>query len=72
MILKDCPFCGGPAKIVTNVSGKGYFYTGVKCSVCHAAGRPYRSEHNPIMQGPDCLEYRAAAAAWNMRVKTDE
>ena len=68
-VLKSCPFCGGPAKIVTNMNQRGLFYTVVKCSTCHSTGRSYRSETDPILDGPENSWFQAAVAAWNMRTE---
>ena len=64
--LRRCPFCGGKANVMWNYSG-GFYYTRVKCTVCEAQGKSYKSEENPTDNEWDTFECRMAASAWNMR-----
>ena len=66
MRLRRCPFCGGKANTMWNYSG-GFYYIRVRCNVCEAQGKSYKSEENPTDNEWDTFECRMAASAWNMR-----
>lgn len=47
--LKPCPFCGGKAKIISNIQD-GYVYMWVQCTFCNASSSiiSYKEEEFPI------------------------
>ena len=65
---EKCPFCGGRAGLVSNHSGKLHtYFIYVKCEICGAQGRTYRSEEEPAAAGWNNAACIDALAAWNMR-----
>lgn len=69
--LKPCPHCGGTGCLNANYSYKiRSYFVFVKCDICHAQGKSYRSEDNPDevdWQNAACLD---AVKAWNMRCRS--
>lgn len=66
--LKKCPHCGGAACLNANYSYKcRSYFVFVKCDICGAQGKVYRSETDPAADNWTNTDCNDAAAAWNMR-----
>ena len=72
-LLKPCPHCGGKAFLNSNYSRRAQMYfVFVKCDICGAQGKAYRSYIDPSdtnWTNQACMD---AAAAWNMRTDDQE
>lgn len=64
--LRRCPFCGGKPVLMWNYSD-GFYYTRVKCTVCDAQCKSYKSDNCPSDKEWDTQECRRAVGAWNLR-----
>ena len=68
MEVKTCPHCGGSACLNSTYSRKtNAYYIYVKCDICGAQGKAYRSAEDP--QESEWTSYTCldAVNAWNMR-----
>lgn len=73
MRIKPCPHCGGSACLVANYSYKiRSYFVFVKCDICGATGKTYRSENNPAIDEWNSIPCIDALNAWNMRRKAYE
>lgn len=72
-IIKACPHCGGTASLCANYSYKtrGYFVF-VKCDICGAQGKIYKSSEDPRTVDWDSIDCDDAVAAWNLRTPDTE
>ena len=70
--MKPCPHCGGTACLHANYSYKiRSYFVYVKCDICHAQAKSYRSEEDPTeadWQNAACID---AIKAWNMRTPAE-
>ena len=55
-ILRECPFCGGEAEMLTAESMNGGYLFGIMCNDCRSRGDVYDTEAEAI-------------AAWNSRAE---
>lgn len=60
--LRACPFCGGPAELVTG----GNYTAFVKCLICSATGKSFSTNEAGNQEARQETEKRATIA-WNMR-----
>lgn len=68
MKIKPCPHCGGTACLNSNYSYKTRsFFAYVRCDICGAQGKAYRSTEDPVTEDWDNTACRDAIKAWNMR-----
>ena len=58
-ILRECPFCGGEAEMLTAESMNGGYLFGIMCNDCRSRGDVYDTEAEAI-------------AAWNTRTATTD
>ena len=66
--IKPCPHCGGVSYLNQNYSYKlRCWFTFVKCDICGAQGKSYRSTEEPAEAGWNNTPCNDAIAAWNMR-----
>lgn len=80
MELKRCPHCGGKANIIQTYHIKEDLLTQdcdyewgleVKCVICGARSKWFKTEGIPSDMGWDVPEYNYAIEAWNMRVEKE-
>ena len=70
MIIETCPHCGGTACLPQNYSYKiRSYFVFVKCDVCNAQGKTYRSDTEPAADDWNTQACKDAIAAWNMRTE---
>lgn len=66
--IKTCPHCNGTASLNSNYSNKTRsYFVYVKCDICGAQGKTYRSSEEPAAadwNNEPCID---AVIAWNMR-----
>lgn len=63
--LKECPHCGGIAKIMTRYSLRSEcYYTFIKCKTCGAQSKSFRSLDDQEEYSSAAIN---AAANWNLR-----
>lgn len=68
MKIKKCPFCDGSACLTANYSYKcRSYFVYVKCDICGAQGKIYKSEEDPSADKWDNAACNDAVNAWNMR-----
>ena len=68
--LKQCPFCGGEAKLYSNFSTKAdHYYIYVQCATCYARGKTVKSQY-PAAIGINGTAGQEAISAWNRREGT--
>ena len=66
--IKRCPHCAGSACLNSNYSYKiRQYFVFVKCDICGAQGKFYKSETEPAAEEWDSQPCRDAIDAWNMR-----
>ena len=72
-VIKGCHHCGGAACLNSNYSyrTRSYFVF-VRCDVCGAQGKIYKSTDEPEAAGWNNQPCRDAVAAWNMRTSERE
>lgn len=69
-MIKTCPHCGGSATLNANYSYKLRSYlVFVKCEICGAQGKLYRSEKDPETDNWESFPCNSAIDAWNMRAE---
>lgn len=61
--LKPCPFCGGPAKMVTYRIAEDAMGATVRCASCQACIAEFEDAYAPVDEAED---------AWNRRADADE
>lgn len=70
--LKGCPHCGGGACLNSNYSYKTRcYFVYVKCDICGAQGKIYRSQEEPQAAGWNNQPCIDAVRAWNMRTEAE-
>ena len=68
MDIKTCPHCNGVGYIEQNYSHKlRCYFVFVKCDVCGAQGKIYRSDSDAEFDNWDNIACRSAVMAWNLR-----
>ena len=68
MSVKTCPHCGGGASLNCNYSRKTRsYFVYVRCDICGAQGKTYRSMEDPQAVRWDNMACKDAVKAWNMR-----
>lgn len=66
--IKACPHCGGTACLCASYSYKTRsYFVFVKCDICGAQGKLYRSTEDPSAADWNSIPCGDAVAAWNMR-----
>lgn len=66
--VKPCPHCGGSASLSSFYSYRQYFYyVFVKCDICGAQGKTYKSIGKPSQENWNNEACIDALNAWNMR-----
>lgn len=72
LYIKPCPHCGGPACLNSSYSYKTRnYFAFVRCEVCGAQGKTYRSEKAPAEEDWNNYACKSAIEAWNLRYKED-
>ena len=67
-IVKECPHCGGSARLSANFSHKTHcWFIFVRCDICGSQGKPFGSRINPADKEWSTEECADAVNAWNMR-----
>lgn len=70
MEIKKCPFCGGSACLNSNYSNRSRsYFVYVRCDICGAQGKVYRSQEEPAAANWNNTECNDAINAWNMRTE---
>lgn len=71
--IKPCPHCGGISYLNQNYSHRvRSYFVYVKCDICGAQGKTYRSTEEPAATGWNNEPCNAAVTAWNMRTPTEQ
>lgn len=66
--IKTCPHCGGSACLNYSYSYKTRsYFVYVKCDICGATGKTYKSAEDPAANGWNTTACNDAIAAWNLR-----
>ena len=69
--IKDCPFCGGPAEMVSNVSGSGKCFTYIRCRLCRGQARAFITREKPDLGNWTIFPCYDAILSWNLRTGSE-
>ena len=68
--IKSCPHCGGASYLSSNYGYKSrVYFVFVKCDICGAQGKIYRSADEPALIAWNNEACNSAVKAWNMRAE---